>query len=108
MFDLKKLTLKKPKKKELNNKEENEKKIALGDDAELLLENAAFGSTLEEIVESSFQDFVTSKPDDKNKRECAYNHYRAIVDVVNTLKLRIQVRDQIIELQNQENEEPAP
>lgn len=79
---------------------QEEQLVAAGDEAEVLLQGSAFTSVVNELVEQSFQTFVTTGPEDSVKREHAYNHYRALVDVVNTLKQRVQVRDSILE-QNQ-------
>jgi hypothetical protein len=81
-----------------------------GDEAGAVLNGSAFNSVINELVERAFQTFVNTEPADKDKREYAYNHYRALVDVVDTLKQRVQVRDSIIEQQNGDNsqEETAP
>jgi hypothetical protein len=39
---------------------------------------------------------VNSQPEQKVERETAYNHYRALVDVVNTLKQQVAVKEEII------------
>ena len=89
---------------------QEEQLVMAGDEAGALLSGSAFNSVINELVEKAFQTFVNTEPADKDKREYAYNHYRALVDVVDTLKQRVQVRDSIIEQQNGDNsqEEPAP
>jgi hypothetical protein len=89
---------------------QEEQLVMAGDEAGAVLSGSAFNSVINELVERSFQTFVNTEPADKDKREYAYNHYRALVDVVDTLKQRVQVRDSIIEQQNGDNsqEEPAP
>jgi len=89
---------------------QEEQLVMAGDEAGAVLSGSAFNSVINELVERSFQTFVNTEPADKDKRECAYNHYRALVDVVDTLKQRVQVRDSIIEQQNGDNsqEETAP
>ena len=89
---------------------QEEQLVMAGDEAGALLSGSAFNSVINELVERAFQTFVNTEPADKDKREYAYNHYRALVDVVDTLKQRVQVRDSIIEQQNGDNsqEEPAP
>ena len=89
---------------------QEEQLVMAGDEAGAVLNGSAFNSVINELVERAFQTFVNTEPADKEKREYAYNHYRALVDVVDTLKQRVQVRDSIIEQQNGDNsqEEPAP
>ena len=89
---------------------QEEQLVMAGDEAGAVLSSSAFNSVINELVERSFQTFVNTEPADKDKREYAYNHYRALVDVVDTLKQRVQVRDSIIEQQNGDNsqEETAP
>jgi hypothetical protein len=89
---------------------QEEQLVMAGDEAGAVLNGSAFNSVINELVERAFQTFVNTEPADKDKREYAYNHYRALVDVVDTLKQRVQVRDSIIEQQNGDNsqEETAP
>ena len=89
---------------------QEEQLVVAGDEAGAVLSGSAFNSVINELVERSFQTFVNTEPADKDKREYAYNHYRALVDVVDTLKQRVQVRDSIVEQQNGDNsqEETAP
>lgn len=89
---------------------QEEQLVMAGDEAGAVLSGSAFNSVINELVEKAFQTFVNTEPADKDKREYAYNHYRALVDVVDTLKQRVQVRDSIIEQQNGDNsqEETAP
>tara|TARA_B110000879_G_scaffold174692_1_gene227594 strand:- start:184 stop:462 length:279 start_codon:yes stop_codon:yes gene_type:complete len=89
---------------------QEEQLVMAGDEASTTLESAAFNSVINELVERTFQSFVNTEPGDQDKRENAYSHYRALVDVVDTLKQRVQVRDSIVEQQNGETsqEEPAP
>jgi hypothetical protein len=70
--------------------------IKIGDDCETLLKSEPFTRVINGLTESSFQRFVTSKPENKEERENTYYHYRALVDVVNTLKQQVSVRDEII------------
>lgn len=79
-----------------------------GNDAEVLLEHPAFNRSIDSIVETTFQTFVNSQYTEKEVRENAYGHYRALVDLVNTLKQRVIVRDGIhtkIERDNSETDE---
>jgi hypothetical protein len=75
----------------------NEELVSMGDDAEVLLATDAFNRTINSLVESTFQVFVNTKPEDADARTKAYDHYRAVVDIVNTLQQRVSVRDQIHE-----------
>lgn len=74
---------------------QEEELLRLGDEAEILISNPAFNSTVNQLVDVSFQAFVNSKPEDKEGRERSYNHYRALVDIVNTLQQRVSVRNEI-------------
>lgn len=67
-----------------------------GNDAEVLLEHPAFNRSIDSIVETTFQTFVNSQYTEKEERENSYGHYRALVDLVNTLKQRVIVRDEIL------------
>ena len=82
---------------------QEEQLVVAGDEADVLLKGTAFTSVINELVERAFQTFVNTAPEDKEKREYAYSHYRALVDVVDTLKQRVQVRDSILEQQNGDN-----
>lgn len=75
---------------------QEEQLVQAGDDAETLLSADAFDRVINSLVESTFQTFVNSKPEDGDKRERTFSHYRALVDVVNTLKQQVSVRDEII------------
>lgn len=68
----------------------------LGDEAELLLQTSAFNSTVNQLVDASYQAFVNSDPADKESRERSYHHYRALVDIVSTLQQRVSIRDEIM------------
>lgn len=75
---------------------EQEELIQYGEDCELVLKSESFNRVVNSLVEQSFQKFVNSQPDQKVERETAYNHYRALVDVVNTLKQQVAVKEEII------------
>ena len=51
-------------------------------EAAMLLDSDAFSSTVNQLVDASFQNFTNSTPDESVKREAAYHHYRG------TLKTR--------------------
>jgi|TARA_B110000285_G_scaffold215398_1_gene261693 hypothetical protein len=68
-----------------------------GTAAEVLLQSEAFDSVVNDLVETTFQSFATSAPGENENREGAYQSYKALVDIVNTLKQRVAVRDDINE-----------
>lgn len=72
-----------------------EELLRIGDDAETLLKSEPFNRVINGLVESTFQNFTNSKPEDSKERNITYFHYRALVDVVNTLKQQVAVRDEI-------------
>jgi len=76
-------------------RDEEEQLIHIGDMAEQLLQSEAFATTINTLVEGSFQVFVNTPPEANEERERAYGHYRAIVDITNTLRQRVSVRDEI-------------
>lgn len=77
--------------------------INLGNEAEQLVNSEVFNKTINRMVEGSFQAFVNSKPEDAKARDKSYDHYRALVDIVNTLRHDVQVRDEIIAKNEQDN-----
>lgn len=76
-----------------------------GSDAEILLNTEAFTRTINALVDVSVQAFLSSAPDQNVKREEAYNHYRALTDVVSTLRQQVEVRDQINAKETNQEEE---
>lgn len=83
--------------------EEEQNLMQMGDEADELLRNTTFNKTVNALVEGTFQGFVNSKPEDSDARERNYNHYRALVDIVNTLQQRVNVRNQILESSANDN-----
>ena len=80
----------------------------MGVDAENLLGTDIFNNTINQLVEASFQTFTNTKPGELEKREQAYHHYRALVDIVQTLQQRVTIKDEIAtkaDNNNQEDEE---
>jgi len=77
--------------------------ITLGDEAEQLVNSDVFNKTINRMVEGSFQAFVNSKPEDTKARDKSYDHYRALVDIVNTLRQDVQVRDEILAKNEKDN-----
>lgn len=70
--------------------------VERGEAAEQLLASSAFSSLINELVEQAFERFVNSTPDDSAEREQIYSHYRAVTDVVQSLKQRVAIKDQIV------------
>jgi len=87
---------------------EEEQLVQMGEDAEAVLNSPAFDRVVNKLVESTFQAFVNSKADEEDLRKQTYNHYRALVDVVNTLKQQVAVRDEIRAKGDTSQEEGAP
>ena len=81
---------------------EQEILVEQGEQAETLLADPVFSSVVNELVDQAFQSFVNSQPQEADKREQSYRHYRALVDVVSTLKQRVAVRDGIVDANNKE------
>ena len=79
--------------------------IRMGEEAENLLDNPAFNSTVNNLVDQAFQSFANSKPEANEERERSYFHYKALVDIVSTLQQRVAVRAQIIADDNTRQEE---
>ena len=77
----------------------------LGNDAEALLNTEAFTRTMNTMVDATVQAFLGSAPDEADKRTEAYGHYRALVDIINTLRQQVEVRDQIDAKVNETNDE---
>lgn len=69
--------------------------IEEGNDAEELLQAPAFNRTVNTLADQSVQTFLNSEPDNSEARDQAYRHYRAVVDIVSTLKSSVSVRNEI-------------
>ena len=76
--------------------DQEEQLVRMGEEAEVLLNAEAFSSTVNQLVDASFQTFTNSTPEESEKREAAYHHYRALVDIVSTLRQRVSVKDEIV------------
>jgi hypothetical protein len=76
-----------------------------GNDAETLLKSEPFNRVINGLVEATFQNFTNSKPEDSKERNITYFHYRALVDVVNTLKQQVSVRDEVLAKRDNSEEE---
>ena len=76
--------------------DQEEQLVQQGEMAEVLLDSDAFSTTVNQLVDASFQHFANSKPEENEKRDTAYHHYRALVDIVATLRQRVEVKDEIV------------
>jgi len=82
---------------------QEEQLVVAGDEAEALLSAPAFNSVINETVNTAFTTFVNTDADKPGDRELVYTHYRAIIDVVDTLKQRVEVRNSILTKQRGDN-----
>jgi len=71
--------------------------VAEGDDAEALLNSQAFSGVVNSLIETTFEKFCMSGDSQEKEREATYQGYRALANLVDTLKERVAVRDQINE-----------
>lgn len=76
-----------------------------GNDAEALMKSEPFNRVVNKLVEQTFQNFVNSTPEQSKERSVYYYHYRALVDVVNTLKQQVSVRDEVLAKRDNSEEE---
>lgn len=83
---------------------QEEQLIAEGEAAQQLLGTEAFNQTVNSLVESYFQSFVNTKPEDKEAREANYYSYRGLVEMVGTLQQRVSIKDEIMNRNNNEEE----
>ena len=75
--------------------EKEEQLVQIGGEAEVLLNTPVFTGTINAMVDGAFQTFSNSKPEEQTVREQAYNHYRALVDIVGTLQQRVSIKNEI-------------
>ena len=87
--------------------EENKqmKLVEQGLAAQKLLAAEAFNSTINQLVDAAFQNFVNSKPEQNDIREASYHHYRALVEIVSTLQQRVQIKTEIEANEDDNNQE---
>ena len=76
--------------------EQEETLVQMGEEADVLLKADIFNKTVNSLVESSFQTFCNTKPEETEQRERSYHHYRALVEIVATLQQRVAVKDEIM------------
>jgi len=88
--------------------EQEEHMYVLGGNAAALLEQECFTKVVNTLTEQSFQTFVNTNMDEPEKRERLYSHYRGIVDVVETLRHWVSVRDEIQTKADNLQEEVGP
>lgn len=70
--------------------------VALGNEAQDLLDNQSFNKVIDSLVDECFQMIGNTQPSQTEKREQSYFLYKAMVEIVNTLHQRVAVRDEII------------
>lgn len=74
---------------------EEEQLIQNGNNAEALLGTEAFNQTIKLQVDTAFTAFMNTQMSEEKFREQQYYMYRALVDLINTLKQSVSVRDEI-------------
>lgn len=82
---------------------QDEQLIALGDDAEALLKSEPLNRVVNTLADTAFQNFCNSSPEDTAGRERSYAHYRALIDILNTLRHQVAVRDEVNAKLDEEN-----
>ncbi len=82
---------------------EEEQLIRQGENAENLLGIEAFSETIDKMVHQTFQNFVNSKSEETEVRERTYAHYRALVDIVQTLQQQVSVKNEILAKYERDN-----
>jgi hypothetical protein len=87
--------------------DQEEALVQQGEAAEMLLDSDAFSNTINQLVDASFQTFSNTAALEKEKRETAYHHYRALVDIVSTLRQRVQVKDEIVNKSADDSNQPG-
>jgi hypothetical protein len=69
--------------------------VALGTDAEQFLNSEVFTSVVNSLVELSFNTYINSAPKDIEQRNAVYYQYQALREIVDTIKQRVAIRDEI-------------
>ena len=82
-----------------------EELIQVGEDCELLLKSEPMNRVINQLVEQYFQAWTNSKPDESKERSVTYYQYRALVDLVNTLKQQVLIKDEIVSQRDISEEE---
>ena len=82
-----------------------EELIQMGEDCELLLKSEPVTRVINKLVEQQFQSFVNSQPEQSKERSITYYQYRALVDLVNTLKQQVLIKDEIVSQRDISEEE---
>tara|TARA_B110000908_G_C10147874_1_gene399914 strand:+ start:597 stop:875 length:279 start_codon:yes stop_codon:yes gene_type:complete len=66
-----------------------------GEDAEMLLGLDAFTNMVDSQIQAATQQFFASDPEDFEMREDAYLQYRALAELISTLRQQVEVLAQI-------------
>ena len=69
--------------------------VAMGTDAEQFLNSEVFTSVVNSLVELSFNTYINSAPKDIEQRNAVYYQYQALREIVDTIKQRVAIRDEI-------------
>ena len=79
-----------------------EQMVVMGNDAEQFLNSTVFTSVVNSLIEQSFNGYVNSAPQDIDQRNAVYYQYQALREIVDTIKQRVAIRDEI-ESKNESN-----
>lgn len=74
--------------------------IDQGNNAEELINSAAFKETFAIAQSGTIQHWMTSKPEEEAQRTSAYYMMRGFQDIAGLLQQQIQIRDQILDKLN--------
>jgi len=81
-----------------------QQQIDRGNAAEDLINNQTFKETFSVVQNGAIQHWMSSKPEEAEQRNTAYYLVRGMMDFAAVLNQQIQIRDQILENQNQDSE----
>lgn len=82
---------------EVVDREQEEALVKAGFDAETLLSDPTFTGVVNQVIEHTFSVFTGTTSDEADKRESAFMAYRGIADIVDTLRQRVGIKNQILE-----------
>ena len=82
---------------------QEEQLIEIGNQSEQLLQSEVFTSIVNHLIDQSFQGFVMSKPEDEDSRTAVYYQYQALREIIDTMKQRVAIRDEIKNRNESEN-----
>ena len=82
-----------------------EQMVVMGNDAEQFLNSTVFTSVVNSLIEQSFNGYVNSAPQDIDQRNAVYFQYQALREIVDTIKQRVAIRDEIESKNESKNNE---